>query len=125
MSELELLPLWAAIPVLLLLWCGSIVILIGALGLVRLPNFYRRIHGPAMIATLGTGCILLASMLFFTGLQTRFVVHELLITAFILMTAPITAMLLMRAGVYRELRAKRPPENGRKHYVLPEDKEDD
>ncbi|MBF8178532.1 MAG: monovalent cation/H(+) antiporter subunit G [Burkholderiaceae bacterium] len=105
MSGFETLPAWAALPVAILLIVGGAVILIGALGLLRLPSFYQRIHGPAITVTLGAGCLLLASMLYFTVLQSRLVIHELIISAFILMTAPVVAMLIMRAAVYRDLRA--------------------
>ncbi|QJD59257.1 cation:proton antiporter [Pseudomonas sp. gcc21] len=101
------LPLWLAIPFALLLLLGSLIILIGALGLLRLPSFYQRIHGPAITITLGTGCFLLASMLYFSGLETRPVLHELLISAFLLLTAPVTSMMIMRASVYRDLRGGR------------------
>jgi len=105
MSQLpETIPLWVGIPVMLFLIMGSLVTLIGALGLYRLPHFYQRIHGPAITITLGTGCFLLASMIFFTGLAQRPIVHELLITVFVLLTAPVSAMLIMRAAVYRDLR---------------------
>lgn len=100
----EILPLWLGIPVILLLLAGSLVTLIGALGLLRLPHFYQRMHGPSISITFGTGCFILASMAYFTGLEQRPVVHELLITAFILLTAPVSAMLIMRAAVYRDLR---------------------
>lgn len=105
MNAIENLPSWAAIPVVLLLILGGLIVLIGTLGLMRLPDFYQRIHGPAVTITLGTGCILIASMIFFTALQSRPVIHELLITAFVLLTAPVVAMLLIRAAVYRDLRA--------------------
>lgn len=104
-SAMETLPSWLAIPVILFLLLGSLIIVIGAFGLLRLPNFYQRIHGPAITITLGSGCILIASMIYFTGLQSRLVIHELLITAFVLLTAPVTSMLIMRAAVYRDLRA--------------------
>lgn len=104
MNAIESIPVWAAIPVALLLVLGGSIVLIGALGLMRLPNFYQRIHGPAITVTLGTGSILLASMIYFTVLQSRPVIHELLITAFVLMTAPVVTMLIMRAAVYRDLR---------------------
>lgn len=97
-------PAWLAIAVALLLICGSLITLVGTLGLLRLPHFYQRIHGPAITITFGAGCFLLASMLYFTALQERPVIHELLITAFIMLTAPVTAMLLMRTAVYRDLR---------------------
>lgn len=100
------LPIWLALPVALLLVLGGLITLIGALGLLRLPNFFQRIHGPAVFITVGTGCFLIASMLYFTGSEERPVMHELLITAFVLLTAPVTSMMLMRAAVYRNLRAR-------------------
>lgn len=105
MNAIESLPSWAIIPVALLLILGGLIVLIGTLGLMRLPNFYQRIHGPAVTITLGTGCVLIASMIYFTALQSRPVIHELLITAFVFLTAPVVAMLLIRAAVYRDLRA--------------------
>lgn len=105
-SELETLPLWISLPVTLLLLLGSAIVLIGALGLVRLPHFFQRIHGPAITITLGTGSILIASMIYFSALQSRLVIHEVLITAFVMLTAPVVAMLIMRTAVYRDLRAR-------------------
>lgn len=102
--NLEPIPTWLAVVMVSLLISGGSVILIGALGLMRLPNFYQRIHGPAITVTLGAGCVLIASMLYFTVRQSRLVVHELIIAAFVLMTAPVVSMLIMRAAVYRDLR---------------------
>ncbi|MDD3528575.1 MAG: monovalent cation/H(+) antiporter subunit G [Gallionellaceae bacterium] len=94
-------PLWAALPAALLLVCGGLLTVVGSLGLLRLDSFYARIHAPTMGGTLGAGCVLLASMLVSTALAQRPVVHELLITLFILITAPVTTMLLMRAAILR------------------------
>jgi len=102
--SIETLPLWLTIPIVFFLIAGGLIILIGTLGLLRLPGFYQRIHGPAVTITFGAGSILIASMLFFSGLQSRPVIHELLITVFVFLTAPITSMLIMRAAVYRDLR---------------------
>jgi multicomponent K+:H+ antiporter subunit G len=107
MSGLAQLPGWAALGVSLLLIVGASIVLIGALGLLRLPSFYQRIHGPAIIVTLGAGCLLMASMLYFTVAQSRLVIHEVIISVFLLMTAPVVAMTIMRAAVYRDLRARR------------------
>jgi multicomponent K+:H+ antiporter subunit G len=104
-AALDTLPPWVAAPVAFLLILGGLIVAIGALGLLRLPDFYQRIHGPAITITLGAGCILIASMLFFSGLQSRPVIHELLITIFVLLSAPVVSMLVMRAAVYRDLRA--------------------
>lgn len=105
MKAIEDISLWAAIPIAALLILGGSIIVIGALGLMRLPNFYQRIHGPAITITLGAGCVLMASIIYFSVLQSRLVVHELIITVFLFMTAPVVAMMIMRAAVYRDLRA--------------------
>lgn len=109
MSTVASLPWWAAVPVAVLLVLGGLITLLGTLGLLRLQTFYQRIHGPAITTTLGAGCILVASMVYFTVGQSRLVIHELLISAFVLMTAPVVAMLIMRAAVYRDLRNHRDP----------------
>jgi len=101
------LPSWAALAAALLLALGATVVLIGALGLLRLRTFYQRIHGPAITITLGAGGVLLASMVVFTAAQSRPVVHEAIIGAFLLATAPVVSMLIMRAAVYRDLRARK------------------
>lgn len=105
MNDLSAIPVWAIIPISLLLIVGGSIVLIGALGLLRLPSFYQRIHGPAITVTLGAGCLLIASMIYFTVLQSRPVIHEIIISLFLLLTAPIVAMMIMRAAVYRDLRA--------------------
>jgi multicomponent K+:H+ antiporter subunit G len=105
--SMEQIPAWAALLAALLLALGATVVLIGALGLVRLRTFYQRIHGPAITITLGAGGILLASMVVFTAAQSRPVVHELIIGGFLLATAPVVSMLIMRAAVYRDLRTRR------------------
>lgn len=104
----ETLPAWAAVPVAALLLTGSALALIGSFGLVRLRSFYDRIHAPTLGTTLGIGCILLASILNFTVLQTRPVLHEVLITVFIIVTTPVTLMLLARAALYRDQQERNP-----------------
>lgn len=118
MNTLHTLPWWAAIAVAFLLVLGGLIALIGALGLLRLPHFYQRMHGPAITVTLGAGCILIASMLYFSVAGSRLVIHELLISVLVLMTAPLVAMLIMRAGVYRELR-ERASDHGIKTESVP------
>jgi multicomponent K+:H+ antiporter subunit G len=97
----DLVPVWAAIPAAVLLIVGGLCTVIGSLGLARLRHFYQRMHGPSMGSTLGLGCVLIASMLLSTVTQGRPVVHEILITVFVVTTAPITAMLLMSAALKR------------------------
>ena len=100
MTEFTL-PGWIALPAGVLLICGGLLTLIGACGLLRLRNFYERMHPPTMGATLGTGCILISSMLVSSVLLDRLVIQELLITLFIVVTAPVSAITLMRAAISR------------------------
>jgi multicomponent K+:H+ antiporter subunit G len=81
-----------------LLIVGGLLTLIGSIGLLRLPDFYSLMHPPTMGTTLGTGSVLIASMLVSSAALVRPVIHELLITLLIFMTAPVTAILLMQAG---------------------------
>ena len=100
MSDLVL-PPWAALPAAIFLICGGLLALIGSLGLLRMRTFYERAHPPTMGTTLGTGSILFASMLVSSALLHRPVIHELLITLFVLITSPVSSMTLMRAAVSR------------------------
>ena len=97
-------PMWAALPAAVLLVTGGTLTLIGAIGLVRLGDFFARMHPPAMGNTLGAGSVLIASMLVSSAVLQRPVIHEILISVFIVVSAPITAMLLMRAAVARRKR---------------------
>jgi len=100
-------PLWAAVPASILLVAAGLFAAIGSLGLLRLPDFFARMHAPTMGTTLGAGCVLIASMLVSSALASRPIAHELLITLFVVMTAPVTAMLLVRAAMYRRDRHKK------------------
>lgn len=102
MMDIADLPLWAAILVSGFMLAGGVITLIGAIGLVRFKLFYERIHAPTLGTTFGVGGILIASIIFFTVLQSRPVLHELLITAFVFVTTPVTLMLLSRATMHRD-----------------------
>ena len=98
------LPLWGALPVALLLLLGAALELTGSIGLLRLRGFYERVHAPTLGTTLGIDCVLLASMLFFSVLRSRFVLHEVLITVLMVITTPVTLMLPARAALHRDRR---------------------
>ena len=86
----------------LLIVFGALLVFTGALGLLRLKTFYERIHPPTMGTTLGTGLILIGSMLYFSSLETRPVLHEILIGVFMTFSTPVTYMLLLRAALHRD-----------------------
>ena len=102
MNAVEDLPAWAALLTALLVLVGAAVTLIGSLGLLRLGNFYARVHAPTLGTTLGMASILAGSALFFSVTEAQPVVHEILIAVFITLTTPVTLMLLVRAALYRD-----------------------
>ncbi len=85
-----------------LLIVGAAFTLIGALGLVRLPRFYERVHAPTLGTTVGTACIAFASMIYFSALGARPVLHEMLIVILITVTTPVTLIVVGRAAVLRD-----------------------
>lgn len=81
--------------------------LVGAVGMLRFPDFFMRLHAPTKATTLGIGGVLLAALLLKAargdaGLQ------ELLITLFVFITAPVSASLLARAALHLRAPSKAP-----------------
>lgn len=84
----------------ILILTGAIFTLIGSLGLARLRDFYTRLHGPTKATTLGVGCLLTASAVYFSVHQEGVSLHEVLVTLFLLITAPVSAHLLAKAALH-------------------------
>lgn len=101
------LPAWAALLVALFVVVGAGLTFIGSVGLLRLRSFYERLHAPTLGTTLGTGCVLIASIVYFSVLQSRPVIHEIVIGAFLTLTTPVSSLLLIRAVRYRDRIAAR------------------
>jgi multicomponent K+:H+ antiporter subunit G len=81
---------------------GALFILLGAFGLAKLPDFYSRLHAPTKASTLGVGGIMLASLLRFSNHASDgagISWHQLLLTLFLLITAPLTAHMLAQAAL--------------------------
>lgn len=95
------LPLWADALVALLAVAGGGFALLGSIGLLRLPDSMTRLHGPTKATTLGVGGVLLAGIVADSLLAGRPVLHGLLVTAALFVTAPLSAHLLGRALVRR------------------------
>ena len=94
-----------------LLVVGGVFVLVGAIGMLRFPDFFMRLHAPTKAATLGVGGILLAAMALRWS-QGGFGLHELLITLFIFITAPVSANLMAQAALHLRApsRAPTPPD---------------
>lgn len=96
-----------------LILAGAIFTFIGSLGLARLRDFYTRLHGPTKATTLGVGCLLIASSLYFSHQGDGVSLHEVLITLFLFITAPVSAHLLAKAALHQNLpQAGNPVEQG-------------
>jgi len=89
----------------ILLLVGSFFILVGAVSLVRLPDFFMRLHGPTKATTLGVGGLLLAAVVHAVD---ELSVRELLITLFLFVTAPVSAYLLGQVGLRRRVTSRAP-----------------
>ena len=96
------LPMWAAVAVAVLAVSGSLMALLGSIGLLRFKTFYDRLHPPTLGASSGTLLVVLASILCFSVLRSRASVHEILILIFMTLTTPVTFILLARAALYRD-----------------------
>lgn len=105
-------PAWAALLTALFVVAGAALTLVGSLGLLRLNTFYQRIHAPTLGTTLGTGAILIGSMIFFTAAEARPVLHEILIAVFVTVTTPVSFMLLVKATRQRGTDAGIAPAKG-------------
>ena len=80
---------------------GALFTLVGAIGLLRFNDAMTRLHAPTKVGTVGIGALLLASMTasFVYG-EGSF--HELLIMAFLFVTAPISANFMSKVNIHRK-----------------------
>ena len=85
-----------------LVLAGALLAFLGSLGLLRMKTFFERVHPPTMGTTLGTAFVLAGSMLYFTALESRLVLHEILIGVFVTFSTPVTYLLLGRAALQRK-----------------------
>jgi len=80
----------------ILLFIGALLMLIAAIGVLRLPDFFMRMAANTKAATLGAACLLTGLALHFLdlGIATRAIAT----VVFLFMTAPIAAHMLGRAA---------------------------
>jgi multicomponent K+:H+ antiporter subunit G len=88
---------------------------VGSFGLVKLRHTLQRLHAPTKATTLGVGGVLIASMLYFYAQTGSFSVHELLITLFLFLTAPVSATFIAKTYIARNLAKGELPPTERPH----------
>lgn len=105
---------WLAAALLLI---AAFFLLVGSIGLLRLPDFFMRLHAPTKASTLGLGGVLLASMIM-SATQGRLGFAELLITLFVFVTAPVSANLMAQAALHLRVPTRAAAPEG----AVPEDR---
>lgn len=94
-------PLWLEAIVAALLVLSGLFVVISAVGFVRLNDFFLRMHPPALAYTLGSWCVTLAGILYFSALEDRAVLYPWLIIIMLSITVPVTSVLLARVALFR------------------------
>ena len=92
----------AQVLVAALLVIGGGFALVGAWGLVRLKDFFQRMHPPALAFSFSAWCVTLASILYFSAQDHKLSLHAWLIIIFLSITVPVTTILLARTELFRK-----------------------
>ncbi len=100
-----MMPPLAEIAVALLLLASGAVVLVAALGLVRLADFFSRMHAPALASTLAAWIVTLASIVHFSTRGGGLSLHVWLVIIVLSITAPVTTIVLARAALFRRRQA--------------------
>ncbi len=87
---------------------GSGFAAVGVLGLLKFNDSMTRLHAPTKVGTIGIGALLLASIghSFLIGDSSM---HELLIMAFLFVTAPISANFIAKVNIHARACDTPPP----------------
>ena len=101
MNTPESVPLWVEIVTAVLLLASAVFAVVAAWGLVRLKDFFQRMHPPALASTWGAWCVTLASIVYFSALDDQPELHVWLIIILLSITVPVTSILLGRAALFR------------------------
>lgn len=85
--------------ILFFLCVGTVFILLSAIGFIRLRYIFTRLHALALSSTLGVGSLLIASIGYHFFYLHNIQPSEILITAFLFITAPISSHLLAKTAL--------------------------
>lgn len=99
---------WVEAVVAVLLVLSGIFVVISATGFLRLPDFFLRMHPPALAYTFGSWTVTLAGIIYFSALEQHAMLHPWLIIIMLSMTVPVTTVLLARVALFRRRTAGDP-----------------
>lgn len=77
---------------------GSIFILLAAVGLIRMPDFYLRVSVTTKAVTLGVGLVLISAAVYFNDISVTSRVTAIIL--FLFLTAPVAAHVITRAAYF-------------------------
>lgn len=92
-------PIEVVVAVLLII--GAVFTLVAGYGLVKISNPMSRLHAPTKAGTLGVGSMLVASMIYAFH-HAEGSLHEILILAFLFITAPVSANFIAKVHIHRD-----------------------
>ncbi len=101
-------PFWVEATVAALLVASGLFVVISAIGFVRLPDFFMRMHPPALAYTFGSWTVTAAGIVYFSVIESRLVLHPWLIIILLSITVPVTTVLLARVALFRRRTAGEP-----------------
>lgn len=101
-------PFWIEAMVAGLLILSGLFVVISAVGFLGLPDFFLRMHPPALAYTFGSWCVTLAGILYFSALESRAVLHPWIIIVMLAISVPVTTLLLARVALFRRRSAGAP-----------------
>jgi multicomponent K+:H+ antiporter subunit G len=99
---------WIEAVVAVLVALSGLFVLVSAIGFVRLPDFFARMHPPALAYTFGSWCLAGAGIVYFSAIESRAVLHPWLIVVLLALTVPVTTVLLARVALFRRRTARTP-----------------
>lgn len=103
------LPFWIDVCVAGLLVLSGLFVLIAALGFLRLPDFFLRMHPPSLAYTFSSWCVTGAGIFTFSTIKSgAAALHLWLIIIVLSMTVPVTTLLLARVALFRRRLANVP-----------------
>lgn len=93
--------LWVEGAAAALLVLSGLFVVISAAGFLLLPDFFLRMHPPALAYTFGSWCVSLAGILYFSMVGGGAALHPWLIIVMLSITVPVTTLLLARVALFR------------------------
>ncbi len=94
-------PLWVDVLTAVLVVVGSLTALVGSFGILRLREFFQRVHAPTLNTTVGVWCLVFATIAQVSFVAGQLFVHAAVILVLMALTTPVTTIFLMRAAIFR------------------------